>query len=120
MAEDGTSSLHDTPEASSLEWKQSGHDFKNTEEGAECVRCNLACAQPRVIKASKAKCPAWALMDPQRNEVVAARPWAKWAAMLPTTWRQTYGGKVKLDAARRRDPQSDVVLLRSSHPPAAL
>eukprot|EP00972_Heterocapsa_arctica_P095197 14040487-Heterocapsa_arctica.AAC.1 len=53
-----------------------------------------------MTKASKGKCPAWALRNADGVEVTAARPWAKWVAMLPTTWRHTNGGTVKLDAAR--------------------
>eukprot|EP00972_Heterocapsa_arctica_P005596 826249-Heterocapsa_arctica.AAC.1 len=72
----------------------------------DCIDCQVSKLGRRVFESGHpryhhaSKCPAWALVDPDGAEVVAARPWAKWVVMLPTTWRHTNGGIVKLDAAR--------------------
>ncbi len=77
-----------------------GHLFLESDTSAERQRCKLTCAKPRVTKANKGKCPAWALVDMEWEEIIAARPWARWMSRLPTTWRPDNGGIVKLDAAR--------------------
>eukprot|EP00972_Heterocapsa_arctica_P017347 2561105-Heterocapsa_arctica.AAC.1 len=57
VAEDGSTTLVDAPEAYGLEWRQSSHEFIRADDGAECCCCNLTCAPSRVAKASKGKCP---------------------------------------------------------------
>eukprot|EP00972_Heterocapsa_arctica_P070358 10392620-Heterocapsa_arctica.AAC.1 len=86
--------------AQGYEWTSGGHEFAEIQGGFECCRCSLSCAPGRLAKAMKGKCLDWHLLDAEGREMVEARQWAKWVAMLPTTLRHRHGGNVKLDAAR--------------------
>eukprot|EP00972_Heterocapsa_arctica_P012311 1806077-Heterocapsa_arctica.AAC.1 len=92
VEEDGSTTLVEAPEARGLVWKQGNHEFLRTQDGAECVRCNLTCAPVRVASANRSRCPTWVLLVSEGNENIEARQWANWAVRLPTTWRHANGG----------------------------